>query len=70
MDVDLTKLFDNSITPAPLNLKKYLDYVLKNKYWIIVSALLFAIIIGFAVPIYLEKNKKYTTSSVIRVSAL
>ncbi|MEJ2544737.1 MAG: polysaccharide biosynthesis tyrosine autokinase [Calditrichaceae bacterium] len=66
MDVDLAKLFQNENTPAPINLKKYFNYVLKKKVWILVIAIVFSILAGTLIPIYLERTKKFTTSAVIR----
>ena len=66
MDLDLSKIFQNANAPAPLNLKKYFNYALKKKYWILLSAVFFAIIAGTIVPMYLKMTQKFTTSSMIR----
>jgi len=67
MNIDLTKLISqDQNTPAPLNIKKYINYLVKNKHWIFINAILFSIIAGILMPVFIEKTKKYKTSSVIR----
>ena len=67
MNIDLSKLISNdSDAPAPLNLKKYINYLKKRKYWIFIIAIFFSIVVGIIMPVYQEKTKTYTTSSVIR----
>ena len=59
MNIDLTKLMsqDQNSQP-PLNIKKYLSYLLKKKHWILVCAVIFSILSAVLTPIVLKISGK------------
>jgi len=66
MEIDLTSVQSKTGKPPSINFKKYFQYLLKNKYVIIVIVFIFAAIFGIVVPHYIQLYQEYITSAIIR----
>ena len=66
MDFDLPSLTNNRQKQPKLHLKKYINFILAKKYWILISAIIFTILWYYSYLYYQAKIKEYTATAIIR----